>query len=74
MVTVIARSESDPFGKLRAGSAIPCKEFYSWDCFVAFAPRNDINPVRVVDMNVFTHALKRWRFKNYVRYNRRNES
>ncbi|MCL2370595.1 MAG: hypothetical protein FWC80_05150 [Firmicutes bacterium] len=40
-LSVIARSESDPFGKLRAGSAISCKEFYSWDCFVAFAPRND---------------------------------
>ncbi|MCL2370173.1 MAG: hypothetical protein FWC80_02970 [Firmicutes bacterium] len=23
--------------------AIPCKVFYSWDCFVAKAPRNDSN-------------------------------
>ncbi|MCL2371063.1 MAG: hypothetical protein FWC80_07555 [Firmicutes bacterium] len=37
--TVIARSVSD--------EAIPCKVFYSWDCFVAFASRNDGNPVGV---------------------------
>ncbi|MCL2369986.1 MAG: hypothetical protein FWC80_01990 [Firmicutes bacterium] len=33
-IVVIARSESD--------EAIPRIEHFTWDCFVAFAPRNDI--------------------------------
>ncbi|MCL2369908.1 MAG: hypothetical protein FWC80_01575 [Firmicutes bacterium] len=33
---VIARSFSD--------EAIPRIEHFTWDCFVAFAPRNDISP------------------------------
>ncbi|MCL2370058.1 MAG: hypothetical protein FWC80_02375 [Firmicutes bacterium] len=43
-VTVFARETSlrhDVIARSFSDEAIPCKEFYSWDCFVAKAPRND---------------------------------